>query len=200
LRKEGKSVGLVIPCLTPERELDFAKILEGLDEKTEIVVNDMGAFCLAENAGHIPIIGRLMTKQHTDPAISGFTQKQPDRKILYDGEKALLKYAPPPKSQSERFSDIAIFSKSASEIFLKNRRSITVILDMALHGLPKEVPDGFEVMLNTGDILVSVFPCAGCGSCPKKETFIGQTRANVPLYRRGSVCYYKNPGEIDMPA
>ncbi|MCL2813437.1 MAG: hypothetical protein FWD23_02435 [Oscillospiraceae bacterium] len=191
LRKRNISVGFVIPFLMPEREKNFKKLLMKLKDKTEIVVNDMGAFRLVEESGHTPIIGRLLTKQQTDPAIRKFYRNQPERKVLVSGGKALLRYASPPETLEKNFRGIPIFSNAASDVFLKNRNCISVILDVPMHGLPEKVPDAFEIILHKSNVMVAVLPCLNCADCPDKDIYIGILRSGVSIYRRGNICCYK---------
>jgi len=193
LRKNGVSVGLIIPFLTPEREKNFKRLLAGLEKKTEVAVNDMGAFCLVEKSGHTPIIGRLLTKQQTDPAICRFYIRQPERKVLSDSAKAFLRHIPPSERLERYFRDIPVFSNAASEVFLQNRNCIAVILDMPAHGLPETVPKGFEIILHKSSVITAVLPCVKCSDCPMEETYIGTTRSGVPIYRKRNICYYKPP-------
>jgi len=187
----GHNVGIIAPYLTPEREINFIALLKKLSRPTEIAANDVGAFRLIEKSGHIPVLGRLLTKQNTDPAIISFYQKQPDR-IVYDViEPVRLIHADPPKELTEHFKGSPVFSKEAANLFLGGREEITVMMDMPPHGIPDEIPERYRVMLNIDDILVSVLPCRSCENCPKKEIFLGKTRADVAIYRKRNLCYYK---------
>ncbi len=194
MHKKGIPVGIITPFLMPEREKRLISFLEQLEKQTEVVVNDIGSFCLVKGSGHTPIIGRLLTKQKTDPSIHQFYHQQPERKILVNGEKGFLRYAPPSETLSKYFRDIPIFSEMALEVLLKDRDRIMVMLDMPPHGMPETVPGGVEVMLSGKNVLVSMLPCVNCAACPQEETYIGTNRSGIPIYRKRNTCYYKQTG------
>jgi len=187
----GKGAGIVLPYLTPEREEDFIKLLGRLARPVKIAVNDFGAFRLVRQSAHTLVIGRLLAKQNTDPAIITFYEDQPGR-IVYDGmERAKLTHAAPPESLTAHFTGVPAFSDETAALFLAGGGEISIILDRLPHGLPASVPGGFNVLLNTENILVSILPCRSCEGCPDKETYVGATRAGAPIYRRRNTCYCK---------
>jgi len=197
----GHEVGIISPFLTPEREISFIALLKSLSGATgramEVVVNDVGAFRLVQNNGHTPIIGRLLMRQNTDPAIPSFFRRQPDRDVYDYTDYVRLMHANPPQALADHFAGSPVFSKEAAALFLAGREELTVMMDIPPLGLPAEVPERFRVMLNMDDVLVSVLPCRSCDGCPEEETQLGRMRAGVPIYRRKSLCYYKAPVALD---
>lgn len=187
----GKRAGVIVPYLTPERETDFLRLLDQLHDPVDMVVNDAGAFRLIQRSIHTPILGRLLVRQNTDPAIASFFRDQP-RRLVYDGtEPAVLEHVNPPHSLAVHFSGSPVFSDRTAALFLSGRETMTVMLDILPHGMPKQLPDNYTAILNTENILVSVLPCRSCEGCPDSEVLLGKTRANVPIYRKRNTCYYK---------
>jgi len=189
---DGRRMGIIFPYLDPEREIDFVTMLGRLNRQTEIVVNDVGAFRLVKKSNHIPILGRLLTRQCTDPAIASFFGFPSDDRIAQDGAEIMrLKHKPPPPELSERFAGSPVFSKEAAALFLSGYSHMTVMLDLLPHGMPREIPENYSVMLNTDNILVSVMPCRSCNSCPQKEVLLGTVRGKTKIYRKRNTIYYK---------
>ena len=156
-----------------------------------MAVNDFGAFTLVRKSRHIPIIGRLLTGQNTDPSIWGFTQGQPERRVINQGIAAVLKHRPPAEQLMRHFRSLPIFCGDTAEKLAGRSSLLTVIADLPPHGLPDSIPECFTIMANLDTILISMFPCRDCQTCPQTETEIGETRAGVPIYRKRSTCYYK---------
>lgn len=201
----GQHIGIISPYLTPEMEKDFITMLGSLNSQTEIVVNDVGAFRLVRKSKHNPILGRLLTRQNTDPAIASFSRFQSDRIILEGAEKILLKHKAPPPELSERFTVSPVFSKEAAALFLSGYSRMTVMLDRLPHGMPHEIPENYSVMLNMENILISVMPCRSCYNCPQKEVLLGTVREKIKIYRKRNTIYYKyseisNTGNTEIPA
>ena len=189
--KLGGKAGIIVPYLTPETESRFDKLINSISKSIDIVVNDAGAFRLVSKSKHTPIIGRLLARQNTDPAITSFFYHQPDR-IVYNGmDRAMLKHLPPSRSLALHLSGSAVFSDETAALFLSGHEKMTVMLDLLPFGLPRAIPKGFSVLLNTDNILVAVLPCRSCDDCPAHEAPIGFTRANVQIYRMKNICYYK---------
>jgi hypothetical protein len=189
---KGDSPVFVAPFLTTETEEGFASLLDKLQCSVAVAVNDLGALSLVLESKHAPVIGRLLTRQNTDPAIFGFMTPQRDRAVYDRGMPALLKYAPPPEALMNHFRDISLFCGALFELFPALKPPVRVMLDKPPHGLPKSVPDEFMPVYRNDDVLVSVLPCSDCESCPREEVFLGKTRAGVDLFRKRGVCYYKN--------
>ena len=187
----GYKVGIVTPYLTPEWEIDFIALLEKLTNSTEIVVNDVGAFRLVQKSKHIPIIGRLLMRQNTDPAIHSFFRDQPTRDVYDYNDYVRLIHADPPQALADHFASSPMFSTEATALFLSGREEMTVMMDRPPRGMPAEVPRHMRVMLNMDDVLVSILPCRSCADCPNEEVLLGKTRANIPIYRKRNTCYYK---------
>ncbi|MDR1664043.1 MAG: hypothetical protein LBR83_03865 [Clostridiales bacterium] len=188
LLKSGKKVGVITPYLTPEREDALAKMLESL-RPAEIVVNDVGALWLVRQSKHTPVIGRLLTRQQTDPVILSFYQPQPSRVVLRESECVRLEHAPPPASLTGRLTGSPVFS--AASVFLSGYETMTVMMDWPPQGMMDKIPREFSVLWSIDEVLVAVLPCQGCEACPERETYIGMTRARIPVYRKRNVCYFK---------
>jgi len=198
----GKKIGIAVPYLTPSREENFFALLSKLESATEIVVNDAGAFELTRRSGHVPVLGRLLARQQTDPAIPSFFDGQPERGVYDYEDYARLKYTKPPETLACHFLASPVFSQEASEIFLSGRGEMTVVMDRLPIGMPERIPEKFNVLLNLENILVSVIPCRSCRDCPKNETVLGKTRAGATIYWRRGLCYYKFsecPGANERP-
>ena len=195
LVSSGTKVGIIASYLTPEREANFIRLLETLPEPMEIIVNDVGALRLVSNSRHTPAIGRLLVRQNTDPAIYSFYKEQPERVVRSGQDRARLTYVAPSVALTRHLVGSTVFSSEAASIFLAEfscaNEKMTVMMDLLPQGMPDKIPDGFRVLLNTGNILVSVLPCHSCESCSNQEVSIGKTRANVPIYRKRNICYYK---------
>lgn len=187
----GKRVGIILPYLTPERETQLVRLLNHLAQPVDIVVNDAGAFRIVRQSGHTPIIGRLLARQNTDPAILSFYQSHPGR-IVYNGmERAVLEHMRPSQSLTAHLTGSPVFSDETAALFLSGCEKMTVMLDLLPHGMPEKIPKHYTVLLNMGSVLVSVLPCRSCAGCPDEEVVLGTTRANAPIYRRKNACYYK---------
>ncbi|MCL2337249.1 MAG: hypothetical protein FWC60_07495 [Firmicutes bacterium] len=187
----GHQVGIIAPYLTPKREISFITWLENLSNRTEIVVNDVGAFRLVQKSKHIPIPGRLLMRQNTDPVIPSFFQSQPDRDVYDGADYVRLKHSKPSQALTVHLQNSPVFSPEASALFLADREEITVMMDQLPQGLPAEIPRQYRVMLNTDNILVTVLPCRSCADCPQEEMLLGRVRTNIPIYRKRNACYYK---------
>jgi len=192
LLNQKRLSGLITPFLTPEREQGLIELLKGIQTPIEVVVNDVGAFQIVKKSRHIPVIGRLLARQHTDPAIMAFGLNQPGRCVFsHDGIRSTLRHVPPPDELMRHFRGTPLFTIETSGFLLGGYPDMRVMLDRPLHGLPKEIPDRYSVILNEEEILVSILPCSNCGSCPDSECFMGKTRFGVPIYRRRNTCYFK---------
>jgi hypothetical protein len=214
LLASGVPVGIIAPVLTPDTEPLFKALLDELAEPLEVVVNDVGAYRMVGNSIHSRVLGRLLARQNTDPAIVQFLQPQAERQVLVEGEPALLRYAPPPDTLMRHFRTTPLFSDVAAAgptargdapVRTAAPAAATagataggdghartkVMLDFPPHGLPDTIPPQFSVLLSQDEVLVALLPCKDCATCPQTETKIGETRARVPLYRRRTTCYYK---------
>ncbi len=187
----GYQAGIIMPYLTPEREELFISLLNRLSQPTEIVVNDVGALFLTQESIHIPVIGRLMMRQMSDPAILSFYHNQSERLINDGSGVSKLVHVDPPPPLTRHLVDSPLFSEEAAAILLSVRTEVTVMMDWLPHGMPVRIPDHIRVMLNTEDILVSVLPCTDCRTCPAAETLVGKTRGLYNIYRKKNICYYK---------
>jgi len=181
----NNDIGLIAPFLTTKTELAFAALLAKINTPIDVIVNDFGALRLVQKSRHHAIIGRVMTRQSTDPAIFGFTQDQPEIVVFVNGVSAVLKHKPPPESLMKHFRSSPVFS-------IPHLGETQVMLDLPPHGLPETVPENFTVMVNTKNVLIAMLPCDDCVNCPQSETLIGKTRSDVPIYRKRNTCYYKN--------
>ena len=191
IRRSGKKVGLITPYLTPDLERSFMQLLHELVHPTTIVVNDVGALRLVRNSIHIPVIGRLLMRQHSDPVIRSFYRSHPRRIVYHGTERAELEYERPSDSLNSLFTGSAVFSEKTAALLRAEDDVMTVMMDMLPHGIPKRIPLHYRAMLHTGSVLVSVLPCQSCEECPEHEVLLGSTRANVPIYRKRNTCYYK---------
>jgi hypothetical protein len=196
LNESGIDFAVVTPYLVPETEEHFFSFIKKLPKHTKIVVNDIGAFQIVKKSSHIPIIGRLLMRQNTDPAVFSFFQSHADKIIDIGEGRAVLTHMPPSKAFTEHLQSSPVFSEEAAKIFTSDDEQTAVIMDELPFGSPEKIPERFNVILNTGNILVSVLPCNDCSSCPNEETFLGMTRSIFPIYRKKNICYYKS---ADMP-
>jgi hypothetical protein len=188
----GTPIGLIAPFLTPESEQPFRNLLGNLRLPIEVVVNDIGAYKIARESLHKPILGRLLSRQASDPEIIRFCKPQPDRIVYYDRTPARLRYSPPHTTLMERFRDSPLFSDEAAEVFLGDYPEMQVMCDMLPHGIPDSLPPKYSIMLHLEEVLVSMLPCQhNCRDCPQKEVKIGETRSRNPIYRKRNTCYYK---------
>ena len=190
-RTSGYETGIISPYLTPNREIEFTAFLEKLTNVTEVIVNDVGAYKRVRDSKHIPILGRLLMRQNTDPAIRSFYQDQPDR-VVYDyTDRVNLRHMNPPAELTKHFTGSPVFSEETADFFRDGDDELQVMMDLLPHGFPGKIPGKIRVLLNTDNILVSVFPCRSCDDCPQNEIILGKTRANIPIYRKKNLCYYK---------
>jgi hypothetical protein len=199
LMESGIDFAVITPYLTPEKEERFNKFLKNLPKPAKIVVNDVGAFQTVKKSSHIPIIGRLLMRQNTDPSILSFYQDHPDKIIKSGDNYAILKHIPPSKTMTEHLKSSPLFSEEAMKIFAPESEKTAVIMDLLPYGMPEKIPERLSVILNTDNILISVLPCNSCHCCPAAETFIGMTRNSIPIYRKKNVCYYKRSDVSDQP-
>lgn len=198
LMEEGRAVTVVTPILTPEGERDLAVLLRALPVPTEVVAGDIGAFALIAKAGHIPIAGRLMSRQSTDPAIAGFARPQPPRTVLTADGPRRLEHRPPPNDLMEHFRTPPILSAGALQVLQALAGGPPrVELDAPPHGLPYSMPENVTVSLHADECLLAVAACHGCADCPQEPAPAGATRTGTPLHRHKNLLLY--PSGIPNP-
>ena len=171
LAKKNNETAIITPYLTPDTEIHFKEFLVKLPGPARIIINDFGALQFIKNSGHIPVIGRLLMRQNTDPVIMKLDIPQP------------LK---------AHFCDTPVFTNEASQLLMSGYDKMTVMMDFLPHGMPAKAPAGYDVLLNLRNVLVTVFPCNfNCCDCPGEEFLQGRTRAGVPVYQKRKLFYYK---------
>jgi len=77
-----KNITLVFPPIYEKSLKKVDKILQ-LFKKTEVVFNDWGTYNLIKKHNHIPVLGRLLTNQQTDPRIILLKNKIPKKAYNY---------------------------------------------------------------------------------------------------------------------
>ena len=198
LMAEGRAVTVVTPALTPQRERDLAALLQKLPAPTEVVAGDIGAFALIAQAGHIPIAGRLMSRQSTDPAIAGFTQTQQARVVQTADGPRRLEHRPPPDELMEHFCTPPILSAGSLQVLQSLAGGPPrVELDAPPHGLPQNFPQDISVSLHADECLLAVAACHGCEDCPQEPVPAGAARTGMPLHRHKNLLLY--PVSIPSP-
>lgn len=194
---------VVVPFLTPDIEAVFPAFLGQLPPDTEVVVNDVGAFLLTVEAGFVPVLGRLLSRQHTDPAIASFQTPLASRMVQTSEGAALLTHTPPPESLWTQWQTPPIFSKDALATFQRFApgASFRMEIDCPPHGLPAKGP-ATPVTLHCGEAIVSVLPCreTDCDGCSPALRQAGQTRTGTPLVRRRNLYGYPTESPPSLPA
>ncbi len=79
VKEKGLSFTFVTPYVTEAGLNKLIKLFSVLPEKTEVVVNDWGAFRVIKErfSGLVPVLGRLMIKLKRGPRIAGFLDSLP---------------------------------------------------------------------------------------------------------------------------
>lgn len=194
---------VVVPFLTPDIEATFPAFLRQLPLEAEVVVNDVGAFLLAAEAGFVPVLGRLLSRQHTDPAIASFQIPLASRVVQTPEGAALLTHTPPPESLWTQWQTPSIFSEGTLDAFrrLVPGMPLRMEIDHPPHGLPEKGPST-PVTLHCGEAILSVLPChqSDCENCSPCLRQAGQTRTGMPLVRRRNLYGYRTEQPSILPA
>lgn len=199
----GRRCSVVIPFLTPDIEAAFPVFLRQLPPEAEVIVNDAGAFLLAAEAGVVPVVGRLLSRQHTDPAIATFQTPTVSRVVHSQAGPALLTHTPPPTSLWTQWQTPPIFSEGVLDAFRRFAPGISlrVEIDCPPHGLPESGPS-VPVTLHCGEAILSILPCraADCEGCSPALQQAGHTRTGMPLVRRRNLFGYRTEQPPVLPA
>lgn len=199
----GRRFSLVIPFLTPAIEADFPTFLRQLPPETEVVANDAGAFLLAVEAGFTPALGRLLSRQHTDPAIATFQTSTASRVVQTQNGPALLAHTPPPESLWTQWQTPPVFSAGTLEVFRRFVPGVPlrVEIDCPPHGLPEKGPMT-PVTLHCGEAILSATPChaADCVACSPALRQAGYTRTGTQVLRRRNLYGYRTEQPEALPA
>lgn len=199
----GRRFSVVVPFLTPTIEAAFPAFLGQLSPDAEVIVNDAGAFLLAAEAGFAPVLGRLLSRQHTDPAIATFQTPAPSRAVQTAEGPVLLTHSPPPMSLWTQWQTPPIFAEGMLAAFHRfvPGMPLRVEVDCPPHGLPEEGP-GLPVTLHCGEAILSVLPCrpADCEDCFPAPRQAGHTRTGTPLVRWRNLYGYRTELPPILPA
>lgn len=195
---KGRAVTLVTPILTPRWVAPFERLLRAVTVPVEIVCNDAGALTLTGQTKHTAVVGRLLSRQCTDPAVAGFRKSVPDRAVAAWDGPALLRHQPPPDSLWERWQTPPVFSPGTLAAYRAAVGGpLRVEVDLPPQGLPDTGPD-CAVTVHVSETLVAVRACGDCETCPAEAVSMGKTRAGVEILRRRNTIFYR--GQIpDIP-
>ena len=214
LCRQDVKITLVTPLVTDKGLIHTVAMVDALMKvfrPLEVVCNDWGIFDLvASMSGCIPIVGRLLAHQETDPRWYGISapkfQTQFEREVQhFDGTVARLCYQPPPP---QLLQHIRCCSLDQPEVFqyLSRRGVNRMELNNPLQGITVSPPSGWHLSLHVPDVLITLArnclnipvtssetePWACDNGCPvapivwKHESFL------VELYQLTNGVYYFN--------
>lgn len=191
LLARGIAVTVVTPLLRQQNLPGFAALLGGLCQPVEIAVNDIGGLLLLRHSSHTPVLGRLFSRQHTDPAIAGFCTPQSPRTVWHGDGITRLTHIQPPSALWRHWQTPWIFSDAALALYRQHSSQPPRIeIDAVTQGFPANAPNA-DVTVHLSETLAAVCACnKNCSRCPTAAVPAGQTRAGVPLYRRRASLFY----------
>lgn len=208
---QGKEITLVTPFLTEKGLSNTSRLIDGLitrHDRLEIVCSDIGLLhYLSRNRIGVPVIGRLLTKQRTDPRLNRMLSdsyiEQSFGKVRHmDGTLCELKFQPPSNE----------FIRLIQNVPLARSKILQHFTSKGIHRCEiSNTPQGIilnEVSTVSFSLHVSDIPLAVIRQCPgkgedyeKRSTCPKCTPAPIPyicptfptkVYRRENGLFYLN--------
>ncbi len=190
------AVTLVTPPVSQcglERALAVADAMASVGSRLEVVCNDWGMLrAVAANARLIPVVGRLLARQATDPRLGvlddGAWQARFERDVPHaDGTLVRLRHRPPTPDLRRLLRTCALDAPVTLE-WLARLRVSRLEVGNVLQGLELTLRPGFTATLHMPEVLVAVardpWPGGPGGRC--------HPSLPVVLHRHGSGIYYRN--------
>ena len=201
VKEKGLSFTFVTPYVTEAGLNKLIKLFSVLPEKTEVVVNDWGAFRVIKErfSGLVPVLGRLMVKLKRGPRIAGFLDSLPREAVDHLKRTNL---------------GVPVYSKFLTDNNISRAEIDNPLQGFDLSDVPKEIKlslyipfayvttTRFCLTANCDDAdkkgIIGVFPCGK--ECRKYTFYLDNPVMNKMLIRRGNTIFYQNtqiPEKID---
>jgi hypothetical protein len=193
VKEKGLSFTFVTPYVTEAGLKKLIKLFSVLPEKTEVVVNDWGAFRVIKErfSDLAPVLGRLMIKLKRGPRIAGFLASLPKESVDHLKRTNL---------------GVPVYSKFLTENNIFRAEIDNPLQGFDLSDVPKEIKlslyipfayvttTRFCLTANCDDAdkkgVIGVFPCGK--ECRKYTFYLDNPVMNKMLIRRGNTIFYQN--------
>ncbi|MGE5458859.1 MAG: hypothetical protein ACM3NJ_00255, partial [Methanobacterium sp.] len=162
---EQLSVTLVTPFVSEQEGKHVLRLVDQMSRMCkdfEVVCNDWGIFQeVSQRENCMPIIGRLLVKQDTDPRLgqigNAAYQSSMERTILHaDGNLVHLKYASPHPDTLQHMKSCALDNIALLNYLGTVYRVNRFEVNNTLQGLVIDPPDNWHISLHIPEVLVSV--------------------------------------------
>ena len=206
LHADKREITLVTPLVTAQGLGKITGLLDALvkvGRSLEVVCNDWGVFeCILRYEFCTPVIGRLLSRQSTDPRYLSITdsrvQSNFEKNVLHsDGTEARLTYRPPTQALLRHLRRPAIMNRELLQ-FLSTLGVNRFEISNLLQGVELIVPDDWHVSLHVPKVIVALKRCRvgsldSCGSsCDKSGMEFNDPGFPVPLFISPCEVFYQN--------
>ncbi|MEN6390803.1 MAG: hypothetical protein ABFD04_10335 [Syntrophomonas sp.] len=209
LHDQGNTLTFITPFVSDAGLIQVNNILDALSsiyDSYEVVCNDWGVFSLViGRPSCIPLIGRLLSRQDTDPRLAQILdrpfQESLERDVWHvDGTPVRLKYKPPSEEYKTHLRTPSIINNRVLS-YLSKTGSHRLELNNPLQGLKLELIDGWKATIYIPDVIVSIKRhCSTCSislgsltpNCCNLSAEWIHPSFPVPLHSCGNALYYLN--------